>query len=182
MNKYVIAAPSFMVELNKKFASLMRNRSIQQQVIKDAIDYSEDMTEDEVLERAFNEIYPAWMEDLERRGTFEDNGLVVYRGISAEGPEDIDKDKVGIYWTWDQGKADNYSGINTELPLQILTALVSIDDIDLKETFVKLVWPGYDFDESEREVTLKSGRKVKLLDNPDQHAKATLIAALKKIL
>jgi hypothetical protein len=164
----ITAKPAFMNELNNKFSELMRNPSIQKQVIKDAEDYSEGYEEDEILERAFDEIYPAWMDEMERIATFEGNGLIVYRGISARTPDDIDYDNTGVYWTWDESKAGNYSDRNTKLPLHTLTGLVQIKDMDLKGTFLKVVWPGYELEESEKEITLKPNQKIKLLGNPDR--------------
>lgn len=103
------------------------------------------------------------MGELERNGEFSNNGIVVHRGISAEDFGDIDLNKVGVFWTWAKDKAANYSGHNTSLPLHILTALIRMEDIDLEETFFKVVWPGYYLgDESEKEITLKENRKLYL--------------------
>jgi hypothetical protein len=148
----------FMQRLNVEFAKLMSQPAFQKKVIKDAREYSQDMSEEEVLERAFGEIYPKWMEDLERRGKFTKGKLQVYRGISVKTPQDIDYKNIGVYWTWDKAKAANYSDSNTATPVTIVTGLVGVEDIDLKETLSKLVWPGYEFEESEREIHTKPQR------------------------
>jgi hypothetical protein len=178
-SKEVKASNTFMQTLNDAFAKVMQDPSFQKKVISDARDYSEGMSEDEVLERAFGEIYPEWMDDLEKRGDFENNGLRVYRGIGAKRKEDIKHTKLGIYWTWDSGKAGNYSDVNTSMPLHVISALVSIDDIDLPQTLQKIVWAGYEFEESEREITLIKGRKIKLRGY-DKEAKANKITAKKE--
>jgi hypothetical protein len=149
-----------MQKLNTEFAKLMSQPAFQKLVLKDAEDYREGRTDDDVLTRAFDEIYPAWMTSLERRGAFDGDKLIVYRGLGVKNPTDIDLRNPGVYWTWDKAKAKNYSGKNTQLPLTIVTASVSPDDIDLKETLRKIVWPGYSNDESECEITLKPSRKL----------------------
>jgi len=154
----VTADAGFMQKLNAEFAKIMAQPAFQKTVIKDAREYSHDMSADEVLERAFGEIYPKWMEDLERRGKFIKGKLQVYRGISVKNPQDIDYKNIGVYWTWDEAKAANYSDSNTALPVTVVKGLVGVDDINLKETLSKLVWPGYEFEESEREIHTKPRR------------------------
>jgi len=109
----------------------MSKPAFQAKVIQDAKEYRQGLS-DEVLERAFGEIYPKWMEDLERRGKLAKGKLQVYRGISVKTPQDIDYKNIGIYWTWDKAKAANYSDKNTSIPVTIVSGLVSIDDIDLE--------------------------------------------------
>ena len=153
----------FMRALNQKFAELMRDPKLQAQVVEESAHYSHDQGDDAILDQAFGEIYPAWMQDLERRGNFTGARLIVYRGISVAEPHDIRFDRCGVFWTWDPAKAANYSDVSTKLPLYVVGAEMSVKDVDLKATLRKIVWPGYSHQESEREFTLRPGARLKLV-------------------
>lgn len=168
-----IAMPSIMVELNRRFAQIMQDENFQRSVLKDHADYREEYSDDDILNSAFLDRYATWMEDLEKRGRFQGNTMEVYRGISVEKLEDINFKTVGIYWTWDKRKAANYSNTNTKTPVKILTAQISIDDIDLKETLRKAVWAGYTFEESEREITMKRNAKLNITSPFKREARAS---------
>jgi len=168
----VQAMPAFMQKLNAEFAKIMSKEEFHKLVIKDKGDYRDEDTDDEILSRAFDELYPDWMTDLERRGKFHGEHLEIYRGVSAKEFQDIDFKSLGVYWTWHKSWAANYSDQNTKLPLHVLTALVTINDIDLKETLRKIVWA--DIEESEREITLKPHAKIKIIDPIKREATARL--------
>lgn len=149
-------------DLNDLFAQLMQQKTFQRQVVKEADSYREGKTDHEMLERAFDEIYPAWMNDFEKRGKFDGDKVKIYRGISATSLERVSFKKLGVFWTWDIKKAANYSNKNTKENLFIVCGEISLSSIDLKNTLSKVVWPGYTLVESEREFHLKAGSKVEI--------------------
>lgn len=169
MNVFLLSAlsrlvlSSFPERVNDQFSKLMRDPKLQKDVIKEAADYREDMTDDEVLDRAFGEIYPRWMEDFDMRASYEGENVILYRAIAAKSFSDIKLNGLGIFWTWDQSKAANYSDKGSGLPLFVVTASVPVSSINLYSTLKKIVWPGYDFEESEREFELKKGGKLTIL-------------------
>ncbi len=158
-----LAISSFPQRLNDHFAKLMRDPVMQKAVIKEASDYRDDMTDDEVLDRAFGVIYPRWMEDFDMRATYDGENVVLYRALSAKSFSDLNLSSLGIFWTWDKSKAANYSDANTSLPQFIVTASVPTASINVNSTLRKIVWPGYEFEESEREFELKKGGKLTIL-------------------
>jgi len=179
---------SFPQTLNSKFAELMRNPAFQKLVVKEAESTDDD---DAILTRAFDETYPAWMQDFENRAEFVGDSVVVYRGISADTVEDLDLNNVGVYWTWDRDKAANYSNENTKKNLFVIKATAGINDIHLKDTLKKIVWDGYTHEESERELQIKKKAKLNLIEiiGPDKTypmksktATASIIAALKSVV
>lgn len=159
--KYTVTS-SFMSALNDHFANIMRDPKFQKHVIKDAKAYSKGMSKDDVLSRAFEELYVPWMTDLERRGTFENGKLVIYRGVTVAKIEDIDLGKVGTFWTWDEKKAANYSDRGHGNPLHVLVTSVDLSSIKLYETLLLLTWAGYDHEDSEREIRLNDGAPLEI--------------------
>lgn len=165
---------SFPNALNQEFAKVMHDKAFQNKIIKDAEDYRDDLSDEELLDRAFQDIYPAWMEDLEQRGDYSENSVILYRGISADSFSRINLKKLGQFWTWDIEKAANYSDTNTKKPLFIVKAKVPISAVNLRASLQKLVWPGYDFEESERELELKAGSTVTIQAITDKTGKMFL--------
>jgi len=159
---------SFPHQLNEEFSNIMSDPKFQKLVLKGAKDYRYGMTDDAMLERAFNEIYPAWMEDLERRGNFKGESIILYRGVSADASSQIKMNGLGVSWTWDKKKADNYSDTNTKKNLFVVEAEVPIAAINLTATLDKIVWPGYTFEESERELELKKGSTISIVSITDR--------------
>ncbi len=178
---------SFPQTLNSKFAEFMPDPKFQRLVVKEAVKKSRNESDDEILTRAFDEIYPEWMWDFEKRAEFVGDSVVVYRGISADTVEDLDLNNVGVYWTWDRDKAANYSNENTKKNLFVIKATAGINDINLKDTLKKIVWDGYTHEESERELQINKKAKLNLIEiiGPDKTLPVrskTVITALKKVI
>jgi 8-oxo-dGTP pyrophosphatase MutT (NUDIX family) len=159
---------AFLGKLNEHFAAAMRDKKVQDLILSDTMNWQDlpdnlvnkEAQKEFVLDRAFQEDYPRWMQELEYSGEFDGDAVLLYRGISAESPDTIDFKKLGIYWTWDYHKADNYSGRNSHLPLWIVKARVPFQSINFGKTLRKLVWRGYDHFENEREFELKPRAKI----------------------
>lgn len=182
---------SFPRSLNSRFAEFMPDPKFQRLVVKEAVKKSRNESDDEILSHAFDEIYPEWMWDFEKRAEFVGDSVVVYRGISADTVEDLDLNNVGVYWTWDRDKAANYSNENTKKNLFVVKATAGINDIHLKDTLKKIVWDGYTHEESERELQINKKAKLNLIEiiGPDKTypvksktATARVIAALKSVV
>ena len=164
---------AFLNELNELFAKSMRKGSVQKLILSDTFYKGDeagitdqDTTEnrdEKILEYSFGVLYPRWMNKLERSGGVEAGSVVLYRGISADKHE-VDFKKLGVYWTWDVLKADNYSGKNTGKSVLIIKAQVPFSAIDFDSTLRKLVWTGYGDTESEHEFELKPGKTIKILE------------------
>ena len=161
VSRYKVVASTFTHKLNALFSNLMQDAAFQKQVIHDAEDYRDGLADEQLLERAFDALYPEWMKAFEERGNFSGSGVIVYRGISAKESGSINLKNPGVYWTWDAKKVGNYSNVNTDLPVKTISGFIVIDDIDIEETLKKAVWAGYSSEESEHEITLKHDHRAK---------------------
>ena len=167
---------AFLQELNARFAAAMRDKKVQKLILSDSQNWREipegtqAAQKEFILDRAFGEDYPRWMDALEAVADVDANSIILYRGISAASPSDINLTRLGVYWTWNHHKAKNYSGFNTDKPVWIVRAQVPFDAIDFGKTLRKLVWRGYDLFEMECEFELKPRSRLEILDILDDAA------------
>jgi 8-oxo-dGTP pyrophosphatase MutT (NUDIX family)/oligoribonuclease (3'-5' exoribonuclease)/predicted nucleotidyltransferase len=163
-----------LTELNDLFAQSMQKKSVQKKILEDTQNWvgidegTLEERENAILTRAFEEHYPEWMIDLERKGMVENSNIFLYRGISENSVQKIDFNRLGVYWTWDKEKASNYSGKNTDKKLFIIKAKVPFKSIDFDKTLRKLVWQGYERAESEHEFELKPRAPIEVVMINDQ--------------
>lgn len=85
------------------------------------------------------------------------DGKKIYRAINSK-LENINKDEIGIYWTWDIEKANNHWG-NSNENFIILESKVKDEMIDWEETICMSLNPRYS---GECEIRLIKGSKLRI--------------------
>lgn len=97
------------------------------------------------------------------------NPLRVYRMVRLRSPDDLRLDPIGEYWSWDARSASpyGYDGYDDEMPNDfLLVGEVAAEDVDWLETALRNT-----VRESEREISVKRRRPIRLLGILDKDGK-----------
>jgi hypothetical protein len=114
------------------------------------------------------EIYKGVYKDFRARAQTFTNPLRVYRMVQLRSPDDLRLDPIGRYWSWDARNVESYGFSGYEdMPREfLLVGEVDAEDVDWFETTLRNT-----VRESEQEITVKRGHRVRLLAVLDEDGK-----------